>query len=184
MSKIIIGMAGQIGSGKDFIAEYIRQKYGGAVISFSDPLRDILKRLFLPIDRKHLSYLSQSLVEKFGTDILSKTIATEIERSNKKIFVLPNIRRPGDYKYLKDQPGFVLVGVEADPKICYERVVKRGQNEDDKTKTWEEFQIDLKRPTEVEIAALIKSAKFHLNNNGTVQELHKQIDDLMKEIAI
>jgi dephospho-CoA kinase len=176
MCKIIIGLAGEIASGKDTVADYVRGKYNGVTVSFSQPLRDILNRLYLPIDRLHLSGLAQTLIDKFGTDILSKTIATEIEKSDKKIFVLPNIRREGDYEHLKKNPGFILVGVNTDPRIRYERLIKRGQNEDDKNKTWEQFQADSKISTEVEIATLIKKSAYQFDNNGSLEDLYKQIE--------
>jgi len=181
-NKIIIGLAGQIASGKDTVAEYLAQKYNSVTVSFSQPLRDILNRLFLPIDRQHLSGLAQCLIDKFGTDVLSKTIAKEIETSNKQIFVLPNIRREADYAHLIHNPGFILVGINTDLKKCYERLVKRGQNEDDKTKTWEQFQKDLTLSTEVSIAGLIEKSLIKLDNNGSKEDLYKQVDELITNL--
>jgi len=180
--KIVIGLAGQIASGKDTIADYIVKKYGGVSLSFSQPLRDILKRVFMPIDRANLVWLGQTLVDRFGTDILSKIISKEIESSDKKIFVLSNIRREGDVSCFKDWPRYILIGVETDPKICYDRLVKRSQNEDDKTKTWEQFQKDLQLSTEVSIDGLIKKSSVQINNNGSLEDLHQQIDKIIEKI--
>ncbi len=181
--KIIIGLAGQISSGKDTIANYVAEKYGGVSVSFSQPLRDILDRLYMPHTRENLSFLAQCLIDKFGGDILSKTIATEIEKSDKKIFVLPNIRRESDYFHLKDNPGFVLVGVNTELRTCYDRLVKRNQNTDDQTKTWEQFQKDLQLSTEVAIAGLIEKAPVKIDNNGTFEELYKQVDELIAKLS-
>lgn len=180
--KIIIGLAGQIASGKDTVANYIVEKYGGVSLSFSDPLRDILKRARLPIIRENFAWLAQSLVDKFGGDVISKIIGKEIEESDKEIFVLPNIRRNDDVSYFKEWPGYVLVGIETDDKVCYERLIKRGQKEDDKTKTWEEFLKDRKLSTEVEIEGLIKKSSIVLNNNGNLEDLYKQVDELIQKI--
>lgn len=181
MNKLVIGLAGQIASGKDTVADYVKLKYDGETVSFSQPLRDILNRLYLPIDRIHMSKLSKALTDTFGGDVLSKTIATEIEKSDKKIFILPNIRREADYAHLIHNPGFVLVGLNTDAKIRYERLVKRGQNEDDKTKTWEQFQKDAELSTEVTIAPLIEKSKIKLDNNGSLEDLYKQVDKLITD---
>lgn len=180
--KIIIGLAGQIASGKDTVANYIVEKYGGVSLSFSDPLRDILKIAYLPIVRENFAWLAQSLINKFGGDVISKIIGKKIEDSDKQIFVLPNIRREDDASYFKDWPGYILVGIETDDKLCYERLIKRGQKEDDKTKTWEEFLKDRQLSTEVEIESLIKKSSIILNNNGSLEDLYKQIDELMQKI--
>jgi dephospho-CoA kinase len=180
--KIVIGLAGQIASGKDTIADYIVKKYGGISLSYSQSLRDILNRIFQPIDRANLVWLGQTLVDRFGTDILSKVLSKEIELSDKKIFVLSNIRREGDISCFKDWPGFVLIGVETDPKICYERLTKRSQNTDDQIKTWEQFQKDLQLSTEVTIDGLIKKSSIQVNNDGSLEDLYKQVDKIIEEL--
>lgn len=182
--KIVIGLAGTIASGKDTVADYVAQKYGGESVSFSQPLRDILKRIFLPINRINLSKLSQSLIDTFGGDVLSKTITEEIKVSSKEIFILPNIRRESDYFHLENEEtlDFILVGLNTNTRTCYDRLVQRNQNVDDQTKTWEQFQEDLKLSTEVEIANLIKKADYQLDNNSTKEELYNQVDKLIAEL--
>ena len=182
--KIVIGLAGSIASGKDTIADYVATKYGGQSVSFSQPLRDILNRIFLPIDRIHLSKLAQSLVNTFGGDVLSRTIAEEIKVNPKEIFVLPNIRRESDYAHMEHEEtlNFILVGVNTDTHTCYERLIKRNQNADDQTKTWEQFQKDLQLSTEVEIAGLVRESQYLINNNGTKEELFEQVDKLIAEL--
>lgn len=183
MSKIIFGLAGPIASGKDTIADYLVKKYGAGKVSFSQSLRDILNRLFLPIDRAHMSGLAQALIDQFGGDILSQVVAKEIEKSGKNIFVLPNIRRESDYSALEHFPGFVLVGIETELRTCYERLVKRNQNADDQSKTWEQFQKDLTLSTEVKIPDLVKKSKYKINNDGSLEDLYKQVDELVKKLA-
>ena len=182
--KIVIGLAGSIASGKDTVADYLVKQYGGQSVSFSQPLRDILTRVFTTINRVNMSKLAQFLVDNYGSDVLSKTIAEEIKLSDKKIFILPNIRRDSDYYCMESEPTFkfVLVGVNTDIKTCYDSLTKRTQNADDQSKTWEQFQKDLQLSTEVEIAGLVKKASHQLDNNGTFEELYKQIDLLLKEL--
>ena len=75
-----------------------------------------------------------------------------------------------------------MVGINTDLKNCYERLIKRGQNEDDKNKTWEQFQKDLQLSTEVSIAGLIKKSTIKLDNNGSLEDLYKQIDKMMSDL--
>ncbi len=182
--KIVIGLVGTIASGKDTVADYVVRKFDGQSVSFSQPLRDILNRVFLPINRINLSKLAQTLVDNFGGDVLSHTIAEEIKINPKKIFVLPNIRRDSDYACMinEDNFDFYLVGINTDIKTCYERLIKRVQNVDDKGKTWEDFQKDLLLSTEIEIANLVKKSSYQLDNNGSHEDLYSQIDKLITEL--
>ena len=83
--KIIIGLVGEMVSGKDTVANYLTKKYHSQTISFSQPLRDILDRLYLPQTRINLANLGIILRREFGQDILAKTIVSEIKTSPKNI---------------------------------------------------------------------------------------------------
>jgi dephospho-CoA kinase len=183
--KIVIGLAGMIASGKDTVADYVVKKYDGQSVSFSQPLRDILNRIFLPINRINLSKLAQTLVDNFGGDVLSYTITEEIKKNPKQIFILPNIRRESDYACLIKEPSFdfYLVGLNTDMRTCYDRLITRGQNVDDKSKTWEDFQKDLLLSTEVGIADLVKKSTHQLSNNSSLEDLYKSIDNLIVSLT-
>ncbi len=182
--KIILGFAGEIGSGKDAIAHYLSEHHNFQTISFSTPFRDILDRLHLPQTRENMVWLGHDLRTRFGTDVIDRVITDEVNASNNTRFCLPNIRIEADITQLKHFPGFVLIRVEADAKIRYQRLNGRGQNADDHTKTWEEFLTDAELPTEKTIRDIAKQATHTIINNGTIEELHQQIEDLLKKIGI
>ena len=66
--------------------------------------------------------------------------------------------------------------------INFERLIKRGQNVDDKSKTWNDFQKDLLLSTEVEIANLVKKSSYQLDNNGNLETLYLQVDKLVNNL--
>ncbi|MBN1779062.1 MAG: AAA family ATPase [Candidatus Buchananbacteria bacterium] len=179
--KIIFGLVGQIASGKDTVADYLEKKYQAKRISFSGMLRDILNRLFLPINRKNLVATSEIIRKQFGQDLMAKVIAEEVKKSDAKIICLPNIRRNQDIKYLSKIPGFILVHITAEPKIRYQRLINRRENIDDKNKTWAQFIRDSKLPTEVTIKQVAKKAKYTIDNNGSLNELHEQVEKILKK---
>jgi len=180
--KIILGLVGEIASGKDTVADYLAKKYHSQTISFSKPLRDILDRLYLPQSRINLADLGIILREEFGQAVLEKVTDQEIKNSPKKIVCLPNIRLKSDMAKLKKLKHFILIGLATDLKIRYQRILKRAQNTDDKNKTWTEFLKDSKLSTETEIRKIAKTAKFTIDNNGSYQNLYAQIDKIMKKI--
>ncbi|MFA5124432.1 MAG: AAA family ATPase [Patescibacteria group bacterium] len=181
-AKIVLGLIGEIAAGKDTVADYLKKNYHSQTVSFSQPLRDILNRLYLPINRKNMDDLGISLRQAFGQDLLSRVIYAEVKQTKSKLVVLPNIRLESDMVYLKTLPEFYLVSVDCDTKTRFARLKKRRQNADDRTKTWRQFLSDSRVPLQQQIRRIAKRAKFQLDNNGTKQELFRQIEQLMKDI--
>ena len=179
--KIIFGFVGQMASGKDTAGDYLEEKYHGKNFSFSDMLGNVLTRYHLDLNRDNYIKISEAMREYFGDDIMSKTMAEDIKKDSHEVISISNVRRPEDVKYLSDLPGFVLVSISADPKIRYERLTHRGEKSDDNTKTYEEFLEDHKRSTEVTIADIASQATKSIDNNGTLEELHEQLDKLVSK---
>ena len=179
MNKKIIGLVGLMASGKGTVAQYLKKEKGAKVFRFSTPLRDVLERLHCEISRTNMQNTSQALREALGQDLLAKVVANDTKTSQKEIVVVDGIRRWQDIKYLKKMDNFILVSLKVDPKIRYERLVARGENEGDKEKTYEEFLEDHKKETEITIPEIMESADRVINNNGNLEELYKQIDKLI-----
>ncbi|MDD3607486.1 MAG: AAA family ATPase [Candidatus Moranbacteria bacterium] len=180
MSRIILGLAGEIASGKGTVASYAVEKYNGRVHKFSTMLRDILNRIYLEENRLNMQKLSTILRENFGQDLFSKVISEDIKRDNSEVVIVDGIRRESDIEYLKKMEGFKLVYVEADMRIRYERITKRGENADDNRKTFKEFKNDHQGEAELQIKGLKRIADVVLDNNGTLEDLYRQIDDILK----
>ena len=181
--KYILGLVGEIASGKDTIAEYLVKNYGATTVSFSQPLRDIAHRIYLEENRNNLASLGRVLRAEFGQDILSKAIAQEVKQATSSIVVLPNIRLESDLKHLTNEPNFILIAVEADQRIRYERLIKRRQNTDDAGKTWEEFLADSQLETEIHIRDLAQKARYKIDNNHGFVSLFEQIEKIIQTLT-
>ena len=178
--KIILGLCGQISSGKGTIAEYAQKNLSGKTYRFSTMLRDVLNRLYLEITRSNMQTLSTILRQNFSEDVLAKVMAEDVQRNDNNLIIVDGIRRMADIKYLQELEGFYLVRVVADSKIRFERLIKRSENADDQQKTYEDFLKDERQEAELEIPLVMEKAELELNNNGTFEELYKQIDDIVK----
>lgn len=179
MEKIIIGVSGEIACGKGTVAKHIVEKYGAESHRFSTMLRDVLKRLYIEENRENISNFSTILRQTFGEDILAKVMSSDAKNAKGTIIVIEGIRRLADIKYLKTLPHFKLIYVEVDMQKRFERITKRGENADDNTKTFEEFQKDHERETELQIKDLKQHANYVIENGGTLEELYVQIDKIM-----
>ncbi len=180
MSKIILGLAGEISSGKGTAAKYLIEKHGASSHRFSTMLRDILNRLYIEHSRENMQNLSTALRQNFGEDTLAKVILEDIKNDKNQIIAVDGVRRPEDIKYLAELPEFKLVFIKADIEKRYERIIKRGENPDEKNKTFEEFKKDNQGEADVKIKELESRADIIINNNGGLEELYKQIDEIVK----
>lgn len=179
--KIILGFAGEIAGGKGTAAKYLIEKYGSGYYRFSTILRDLLKRLHLEESRENTQKISTVLRQNFGEDILSRVISEDVASDKNKIIAVDGVRRLSDIRYLKSLPGFRLVYIEADIRKRYERIVKRGENVDDRNKTFEQFRKDNEGEAEAQIKGLKSHAGFVVDNNGTVEQLYEKIDRIVEK---
>lgn len=182
MPTKIIGLSGPIASGKGTVKKYLEEKYGAKDCRFSTALRDILIRMGEEISRENMQKISSVLRQNFGQNILAKIIANDVKKIDSDIIVIDGVRRVSDIEYLKELPNFALVSIDAEPKVRYDRMVSRNENKGDDKKTMEQFLKDHESDSDFEVPIVMKEAKKHLNNNGDLENLKSQIDELIKNI--
>lgn len=182
MKKYIIVLTGLIASGKDVTKKYIESKYGAKSLKFSQIMRDILTRLHLENSRENMMGLSRILREYFGEDLLARVITEDAKRTDGQIVILDGARRPADIVYAEKLDNFILISVDAKPEVRFERAKARNENAGDAEKTFEQFLADHQKETEIRIPDLMSKAKYKLNNDGGLDDLKKQIDDVMSKI--
>lgn len=178
-NKIIIGLVGQIASGKGTVAEYLEKNHQASTFRFSTILRDVLNRLHVDISRENLQDLSTILRQRFGEDLLAKVMAGDVEKTDNKIVVVDGIRRMADIKYLKELKNFKLLSVVADPKVRYERLIERSENSGDNQKTYEDFLADQKKEADAEIPLVMENADIIINNDNDFENLYEQINKII-----
>jgi dephospho-CoA kinase len=183
MTKIILGLVGPIASGKGTTCQYLKDKHNAEIFRFSTMLRDVLDRFYIEQNRENMQNLSSVLRKTFGEDLMAKTIANDVKKSQAQIIVLDGVRRQADIKYLLEMPEFKLVEINADQKVRYDRIIKRSENTDDAKKTFEQFKNDELQEPEMQIKEVAKTAKFHINNNGSLENLYNQIENILKQLS-
>jgi dephospho-CoA kinase len=180
--KKIIALVGPFACGKDVVKKYLENKYQAKSVKFSQILRDVLVRLSLTVNRENLINLSTILRQNFGEDLLAKVIAEDAKNLESGIVILDGARRKSDILYAKDIGGFVLIAIDAELENRYERMKRRNENEGDSQKTFEEFISDHTKETEKTIPDLMKEAKFKIDNNGSLEDLYKKIDEIVEKL--
>ena len=127
----VIGITGKARSGKDTIAEILREK-GYERTALADPLRDIVKGVFHPSEEEQENreqelenwpgWSVRKLLQFIGTELFRKNIAEDVwvrslllrTRDSEKKFVVSDIRFPNEAEALRSAFGddFTLIRVE------------------------------------------------------------------------
>lgn len=178
MAKLVLGLCGEMGSGKGTFAKYLIENKNANSHRFSTMLRDVLDRLFLDQSRDNMQSLSTILRKTYGEDVLAKVMYEEVVHDPRELIVIDGVRRQSDIVFLKTLPEFKLVYVEASMENRYKRITTRGENTDDSKKTFEEFKQAHENEAETQIRDLKTVANLVVDNNGTLQDLYQQIDQI------
>ena len=178
--KLYLGLIGEAGSGKDTVAEVLEEKYGARVLTSSYLLKKALGVFLDSIGRADYIWFVKELTSKYGEDIISKAMLKAMRSFTDDIVVFNGVRLPSDYEYLKKERSF-LVYVTADPQVRWQRVSRRHEKADDDI-PFDKFMEMHQTKTEIDVPELGKKADYTITNNGTLEELHAQIDEVMKSI--
>jgi len=182
MEKIIFGLTSEMAGGKETVKKYLEKNYHAKSCRFSSIMRDILDRLYLEKSRENIQKLSTALRQVYGEDILALSIKREVKDIEADIVVVDGVRRQADIKYLKELDNFYLIAIEADSKLRFERLKKRAENPGDNEKTYQDFLNDHKKEADKHIPEVMEKADLIIDNNGSLDDLYKQIDKIIKKI--
>lgn len=175
----IIGLTGTNAAGKGEAADYLVTK-GYTYFSLSDIIRDVLREQGEEITRDNLIKTGNALREKSGADILAKKVMQKIKGIS--LAVIDSIRNPKEIEYLKKQPHFILLAINAPLKTRFLRAQARGRNESAASfqafaaKEKEEMTHNAKAQQLLNCMAL---ADFTIQNDGTLAEFHKKLEEVL-----
>ena len=182
MKKIIIGLVGEVGSGKDTVGKYLEENYGAEQVRFADPIKDTLSIYFDKLSRADQQWLFLAFQERFGDDILSRAIRKKIEDSKSEIVVVNGLRMPPDPKFIRSFENNKILYITASTKTRWERASKRDEKSDDST-SFENFEkIDLK-PTEINVPKIGSEADFKIENEKDLEYLLSETDKFMENLG-
>lgn len=178
---MIIGVVGSIASGKDTVAEYFENK-GFQAISFSDILREIMKKEGLDTSVKNMTEYGNALRETKGYDYLARQAFKKI---NKKNAVLTSIRQVGEIEFLRTKPDFHLIRVDAPIELRLKRLIDRKRLGD--IKNLKELKEIEKKQADgtgggMNMNKCYKLADYKIINDGTLQELQEKVEKVLAKI--
>lgn len=178
---MIIGVTGNYASGKDTVAE-ILQKMNFFHVSFSDILREELKKRKQKITRDNLIVVGNELREKYGTDILARLALKKVKEGENYVFT--SLRNPGEVELLQKRKDFLLVNVVAPEAVRLKRILQRNRENDPKSlkelrkKEARERSND---PNAQQLDKVAERARITLVNDSTLEKLQQKTQRLVKD---
>ncbi len=184
---MIIGITGTIGSGKGTVVDYLVNKKGFKHFAVSDNFlaNEAIRRGQKP-DRVARRNIANEYRAKGPTKLQEELwkLALPVIEAKENVVIEPQYT-VGEVEFIQSKGG-VVFAVDAERKLRYERIQGRA-SEKDKV-TFEEFsaqedeELRSTDPNKNNITTSIKKADFLFQNNGSQEELFKQIEAALGKI--
>lgn len=167
--QIVIGITGQMGSGKTTAAEYLASEHGFNHIRYSRVIADWYGE---DPERK-------SRLQEVGWNVMSGGRQPELnERLLSKItpnrdWVVEGLRHPLDYKSLKKAFAscFHLVYIDCSQQARWQRLQKSGRFH-----TFDDFRVAEEKLVEKQIPNLKQFADLHIAGGEPLQQLYEPLN--------
>lgn len=178
---MIIGLVGEKLAGKDTVANYLVGKHNAAHFRFTHILDAILEELNLEISRKNEITLGLALRKVFGEHVLVNALEQRVKKSLASYRVINGIRM--DELLVVKSWGAKIIYITAPADIRFQRYMLRREKADDALMDFEQFKHQESGPTELEIPELGKQADYRIDNIGSMEELYRKVDDILKKLT-
>ena len=182
---IIIGITGTNGAGKGTIVEYLIEKKGFKHFSARAFLIEELERRGLENIRDNMVAVANELRAKNSPSYVADELFKRANQSGQNC-IIESLRTIGEIESLRNKGNFILLAVDAEPKIRYERIIKRSGSTDDIS--FEKFLADEERemtsddPNKQNLKKCIEMADFTIVNNKDINFLNQQIEEIYDQI--
>jgi dephospho-CoA kinase len=181
MKKIIIGIIGHPGVGKDTAAAFLADIFSDRKtekFSFSKILiEEYCAHLCIAPTHPNLQYIGDAIRPEW----LHARAKEFIEKSEADVIVIPSIRRQADFEFIQQCENHILLGIETDEKLAFKRMKLRKEKPGEEFLTWEAYQILCDAPIDKEIGDLLKRAEKTVHNNGSEQDFKKALQEIVKK---
>lgn len=181
--KVILGLTGETGAGKDTVADYYEEKFGAKLLRFADPIKDTLSIYFDKLSKEDQAWLYEVFKDRFGGSILGRALKKRVEDETAKFIVINGLRMPSDYDFIRQFDDAKILYVTTSPETRWKRVLERGEKTDDKL-PFEEFMRLDRKLTEVHVPEIGAKADFRIDNEKDLDYLYDESEKVLKKIGI
>ena len=181
----ILAIVGMSGSGKSVVVDYLTEKgypkvYFGGMIYKEMEKRGIERTE----DGESEKNFREMIRETEGKDwVVNQVIAEtkDLINAGQKRIILDGVYSWTEYKILKHEfpKSLTFVAIVVDKKLRYERVAKRPGRSFDAAAIRERDRSELDN---LEKGGPIAAADYYILNNGTIEDVNRRVDEILKEV--
>jgi dephospho-CoA kinase len=183
---MLIGITGTDGAGKGTVVEYLVKQRGYIHFSSRGLITRELHKRGLPTDRPHLRQMANELRATHGDDYLVRAALSEVREVAKAHMIVESIRTVAEAETLK-RAGGILLAVDADVSIRYNRIVGRGSSSDhvsfDEFVRHEALEMNDPDPHGMQKATVMAMADYVIMNNGSIEVLGELVEKALVAVG-
>jgi dephospho-CoA kinase len=178
--KVVVGVAGMPGSGKDVFRRAV-QRMGYPVVIMGDVVREEVKQRNLEPTPENLGKTMLNLRELDGPAAVAKRCIPKLKKATEKLVAIDGIRSLAEVEEFKKHfPNFIIVAIHSFPETRYKRLFRRRRSDD--PTNWETFMERDQRELGIGMGAVIAAADHTIVNEGTLAQLKTEISKVIKEL--
>lgn len=176
---MIIGVTGTDGAGKGTVVAYLVKEKGFAHYHARTLFLEEIERQGLEPTRANMRIVANELRAAHGNDFIVRFFLERAETAGDERVVIDSLRTIAEAETLQAAGG-ILLAVDARERLRYERVQARRSSSDQVTfeefQAHEELESNDPDPHGMQKRRVIEMADYVIENNGTLGELHTQIE--------
>lgn len=181
---MLLGITGTDGAGKGSVVEYLVAQYNFTHYSSRSIIMEHIP-VGVEATRNQTRLTANALRAEFGNDVIVLKSLEKMRADDTLCAVIESIRTLAEANTLKNAGG-ILLAVDADPRLRYERV--QGRRSDTDKVSFEQFiaHEELEKndpdPNGMQKAKVIELADHTITNNGTLEELQASVEAFLASV--